>query len=286
MYKTIISLIIFMLGLYYIFNFDNKEKETYKKMQLENFVHGNDHEHGHTTEHNTEHSNKDSDKQESSGKYKCPDLLIQKGNAYYLYNTKLAPVPGVNPVVFSCLEDYSEFLQWQRSQNIRCPVLYLRESYDTQGEQTYNIHPSPTDLQGGLNKQIIVDGKPNMIKLNANSNNDPLNHEQLQQFSKLLDASRTDPSYNNNMYAGFDKDNLYIGLETPLDKMYYEHDNLSTNPMDPNWGGREYTQDTFKTTPSTNINMLKFKRDMINNNNTDITNRVKEIVIIDNWGND
>ena len=67
----------------------------------------------------------------------CPNLLIQKGASFYLYNSKLARVPGVNPIEFENLEEYTEFLDWQRSQNIRCPVLYLQETYDTQGNRVY-----------------------------------------------------------------------------------------------------------------------------------------------------
>jgi inorganic pyrophosphatase/exopolyphosphatase len=55
-----------------------------------------------------------------------PNLLIQKDSKFYLYNSKLVKVPGVNPVEFENLEDYTEFLDWQRSQGIRCPVLYLQ----------------------------------------------------------------------------------------------------------------------------------------------------------------
>ena len=36
--------------------------------------------------------------------------------------------------------------------------------------------------------------------------------------------------------------NQYIGVETPLDKMYHEKDKISDNPMDKNWGGVEYSQ--------------------------------------------
>jgi hypothetical protein len=32
------------------------------------------------------------------GSGRCPNMLIQKGSAFFLYNTKLAEVPGVNPV--------------------------------------------------------------------------------------------------------------------------------------------------------------------------------------------
>ena len=85
---------------------------------------------------------------------RCPNILIQKGQEFYLYNSRMAKVPGVNPLRFNSLEDYTEFINWQRSQGIRCPVLYLQRSYDTQGNETYAIRPSPTDPQGGLQPVI------------------------------------------------------------------------------------------------------------------------------------
>ena len=48
---------------------------------------------------------------------RCPNLLIQKGSQFFLYNSKVAKVPGVNQVEFENLEDYTEFLDWQRSGN-------------------------------------------------------------------------------------------------------------------------------------------------------------------------
>ena len=47
---------------------------------------------------------------------RCPNILIQKGAKFYLYNSKVAKVPGVNPVEFDNLEEYTEFLDSQRSQ--------------------------------------------------------------------------------------------------------------------------------------------------------------------------
>ena len=64
-------------------------------------------------------------------------------------------------------------------------------------------------------------------------------------LTKLLDAHRESSVYNQNQYAGFDKDNLYIGEYTPLDKMFHEQETSaekSTNPMDVNWGGVAYTE--------------------------------------------
>lgn len=153
---------------------------------------------------------------------RCPNLLIQKGRGFYLYNTKLAEVPGVNPIEFSNLEDYTEFLDWQRSVGIRCPVLYLQNTYDAQGNRVYKVRPSVSELQGGLPPSIINLPNP----------------------TKLMDASRDDPPYNTNSYPGFDGDNQYIGSTTPLDVMNYnqELELQSPNPMDSNWGGKTFTK--------------------------------------------
>jgi hypothetical protein len=155
---------------------------------------------------------------------RCPNILIQKDSKYYLYNSNLAKVPGVNPIEFANLEDYVEFLDWQRSSGIRCPVLYLQHTYDAQGNPVYKARPSVTDLQGGLPPTMPV--------------NLPL------KFTQLVDAGRDDSPYNQSHYPSFDQSSYYVGAITPLDMIDYskEHMLYSDNPMDPNWGGQEYTQ--------------------------------------------
>ena len=72
----------------------------------------------------------------SGSQKRCPNVLMQKGKELFLFNNKLAKVPGVNPIKFNNLEEYTEFVKWQRNQGIRCPVLFLQHSYDAQGEPT------------------------------------------------------------------------------------------------------------------------------------------------------
>jgi len=154
----------------------------------------------------------------------CPDILIQKGKSFYLYNSKQAKVPGINPIEFENLEDYTEYIDWKRSQGIRCPVLYLQQSYDAQGKREFKIRPSPDNQMGGL--------PPSMTG----------------QQSQLFDATHDDPTFNTNLYPGFDPHNQYIGLDTPLDKMFHsDKDGLSDNPMDVNWGGVAYTKASVKS---------------------------------------
>lgn len=69
--------------------------------------------------------------------YKCPNILVQKGLQLYLYNSKVAKIPGVNPVKFNNLEEYTEFMEWQRNEGIKCPVLFMQKTLDTQGGESY-----------------------------------------------------------------------------------------------------------------------------------------------------
>ena len=75
---------------------------------------------------------------------RCPNILIQHGSEIFLYNSKVEKVPGVNPIRFKSLDDYSEFMDWLQGRGIRCPVLFLQFSYDAQGQAVYKMRPSPT----------------------------------------------------------------------------------------------------------------------------------------------
>ena len=168
--------------------------------------------------------------------YRCPNMLFQRGTDYFLYNSKIAKVPGVNPLQFKNLDEYVEFTQWQRRQGIKCPVLYVQEAYDTQGNTVYKARPSPTDMHGGL---------PD-LPLNIHAANNSVNKNNIMPAAndegKLLDAGQDDKPYNINSYPAADHNNQYIGLDTPLDKMFNESKNgISPNPMDTNWGGAKYT---------------------------------------------
>ena len=57
---------------------------------------------------------------------RCPDLLIQKDSKFYLYNSKLAQVPGVNPIEFDNLDE--DDLRKILNVNITNPEDYLNLS--------------------------------------------------------------------------------------------------------------------------------------------------------------
>ena len=181
----------------------------------------------------------------ANSKPRCPNLLIQKDSRFYLYNSKLAQVPGVNPIEFDNLEDYTEFLEWQRSQGIRCPVLYLQSTYDAQGNSVYKARPGVSDLQAGLPPSAsppigIASQEPPMMETslgypNALAYPNP---------TSLVDATKNDPPYNKGSYPPHDQTSYYVGTTTPLDMMNVaqEQSLISPDPMDPNWGGSAYTQ--------------------------------------------
>ena len=196
MYYLFLLILIFLAGLYFYIHQNTSSKE------------------GMTNNGNFTSNN---------GETRCPNILVQKGKNFFLYNSRIAKIPGVNPIQFNNLEEYTDFTYWQRSQGIRCPVLFLQHNYDIQGNPVYNVRPSPHNLQGGLSHSLPL----------ANPNP-----------TLLIDATRNDPPYNLNSIPGYDESSQYVGATTPLDIMNQEDENLlfSADAMNPNWGGQDYTQ--------------------------------------------
>jgi hypothetical protein len=189
-------LIIFLSGIYAVMYFNHPGKKVENMQNAEG-----------DSENNENH---------------CPNLLVKKGNVLMLYNTNLPTVEGKNPIPFFNLDEYIHYLEIQREKGINCPVLYLQEETNAQGEDVYRMRPSPFDPQGGL--QPMVNDK--------------------QVVNKYVDAAKENPPYNKNQYNSFDPYGQHIGVYTEVDKL---HDSttmnkISDNPMDHNWAGITYTQ--------------------------------------------
>ena len=150
---------------------------------------------------------------------RCPNMLIQIGANYYLYNSNNAKVPGVNPLRFNNLEEYTEFIEWQQAKGVKCPILYFQQTYTTQGGKKYRLLPDPVEKNAGL----------------------PTNPPKAPQ-RPLYDAGRDDPPYNRNQYASSDPQDQNIGVYTPLDKMFHSSNKKSDNAMDSNWKGVKATR--------------------------------------------
>ncbi len=152
----------------------------------------------------------------------CPNYLIQKGNEIHLLNKNKALIPGVNPVRFNNLEEYIEFLNWQRKMGIHCPVLYFQQTYDAQNNVKYRMLPDIIDKNAGFPSHVQAIERP------------------------LYDATHDDMPFNQKSFPGFDSQDQYIGVYTPLDKLYHSSDRVSASPMDQNWGGPDYSRDLVK----------------------------------------
>jgi len=163
----------------------------------------------------------------NSSKISCPNMLIEKDGKYHLYNSKKKIAAGVNPITFNNLEDYTKFIEWQNNKNMSCPILYLQYSTDAQNNELIQVKPSIFENDGGLPIKI-----KDLLKQDTDADN------------KILDATKDNNEvFNTNMFNGFDSQNQDIGLDTPLDKIFHQPGNKSVNPMDPHWGGKNYTLD-------------------------------------------
>lgn len=150
----------------------------------------------------------------------CPDLLVRSGNKLYLHNTQMQR-SDTNPIVFDDLDNYLEYLKIQRGNNIRCPVLFVQEENNAQGQTVYRMRPSPTSMEGGAQIEPV----------------------------RIVDASREHPPYNQNQYAGFDPHGNDVGRFTELDRIHYstEKAKVSDNPMDANWGGTIFSKEAVES---------------------------------------
>lgn len=89
---------------------------------------------------------------------KCPTTLIKDGHHFFAYDPSMAKVPGVNPIQFKDIEEYKEYIEWQRKSNLNCPILHLEKVFTAEGTQMYEIRQNFLD-QGdcGLQPRLVKD---------------------------------------------------------------------------------------------------------------------------------
>lgn len=133
----------------------------------------------------------------------CPSTIIKDGDKILLYNPNYPKVPGVNPIQMNSLEDYEDYIQWQRANKINCPILHLEKIFDTQGNEKYQASDSFNN-NCGLNHEIPV-------------------VRQTPDLGKIIDASLDDHPYNSNQYPGYDKTNQDIGRKNIIDDYTFNY---------------------------------------------------------------
>ena len=168
----------------------------------------------------------------------CPDLLIRREGGLFLYRTQAPIQDGVNPLVFQHLDEYTAYYNNQKNAGVQCPVLFLQQESNVQGQDVYRVRPSPFELQGGLpplssmsNPAPVVIDRKNPVVYN--------------------ESSIDNPPYNKGQYAGYDPQGQFVGKYTTLDKVHDSTEQLfpngSPNPMDANWGGVLFTENILRT---------------------------------------
>lgn len=222
-------------------------------------------------EHLDEYPDIDDELEEYEDAELCPTLLIKRGNKIMLFNKNMPETPGENPVFFDNLDQYVEFVKVQKElYNQKCPILFLQEEVNTQGENVYrlrktegtttNVDPlllgSLTDYFKNQTNVMPKFAPPvgpqafNRVQPNQQLplSNIGVNMQQQQQqphITQYEDASRDNKPYNQGFFA-FDPTNQYVGQYTVIDQIHdstktQNPDGLSDNPMDPNWGGAVFT---------------------------------------------
>lgn len=161
----------------------------------------------------------------------CPNLLIKSGNVILLYDSKLPESPGTNPLPFYNLDEYINYLEIQKRNGIHCPVLFLQEEVNTQGNSVYRIRPDIFQPQGGLSSspQLYYTNTPIVPRK-------PI---------PVIDSNQDNLPYNGGGYNEFDPYGQHVGEYTVIDSIHdstFKGKSLSENPMDDNWGGVIYTK--------------------------------------------
>jgi hypothetical protein len=156
----------------------------------------------------------------------CPNTLIRKGKELHLIYNNKPKIAGINPVKFNNLEEYVEFVEYQKKVGKSCPVLYLQETETTQGTKGLRVLDDPIDPSVGLRSV----GPPKLI------NPDP---------QYVPDARKDQSKYNTNMLTGYDPEEQNVGVQTPMDRIV-DGGSQSADPMAKNWGGHKTTYDAVK----------------------------------------
>jgi len=188
---------------------------------------------------NKEDSNQDSTQETDDS---CPDMLIHSGDSLLLYNSKKPDIPGENPIPFYTIDEYIKYLEIQKTKNggkSGCPILYVQEESNTQGNSVYRVRPGPFEQRGKSlpTTTALYKEPPKKMPSSYFSRDNPM---------PVMDASRASSTYNKGEYNGFDPYGQQIGLYTNLDKIHESTElgaKISDNPMDTNWGGVLYTRD-------------------------------------------
>lgn len=178
----------------------------------------------------------------------CPNLLIQNGSKFYLYNKNRPEVPGENPREFGSLEQYTTYINRERMLGRNCPVLYVQKTMGAQGEDLYKVRATPEDPQGGIPPPSAQSNQSQNLPSSVTFPQTP--------YDQKMYMDNLAQSLANNLSISQAKnvDKLELtksvltqnpgGCPTNLDDIKpVEVRGLTADPMTDNWGGPKFSQE-------------------------------------------
>jgi hypothetical protein len=226
MYKIFFLIVLFMIGL-----FVYSRKETWKPSLSTTFYNP------YTLEGMT---NKNVE-----GGGDCPNLLVQNGSKFFLYNKNKPEVTGENPLEFGSLEQYVTYVNKQRMLGNNCPVLYVQNVMGAQGDDIYKVRATPEDPQGGtpppssqatdLPSSVTFPQTPYDQKIYMDNLAQSISNNLSVSQAKNVDKLELTKSVLTQTPGGCptNVDNI-----KPL-----EVKGKTADPMTPNWGGPKFSQE-------------------------------------------
>jgi hypothetical protein len=160
---------------------------------------------------------------------KCPKLLVRNGIRLSLLDSVKNEISS-----FNSLEEYKKYLEVQKKNGIHCPVMYIQEENNTQGDSIYKMYSNPFELDPGFLTMYLSNSMENM---------------ETTKTINVLDADRQNTPYNANQYPGFDPNGQNVGQYTNIDVVHdsTKKSNENDNAMDTNWHGVSKTHESVAT---------------------------------------
>jgi hypothetical protein len=232
MYKVILLVILFMLGMYIY-----TRRETWEPSLS-------------TTYYNPYNLMEGFENGTSSSE--CPNLLIQNGQTIYLYNNSKPLNPGENPIEFSSLEQYVNYIGKQRMLGVNCPVLYLQKTMNAQGEDVYKVRSTPEDPMGGVPPPPPASSSSpptssystdsSLLQSSPSSNQDIYMDNLTQSIADNLSVNQIQNINRLEMTKSV-LSKAPVCCPTQMDAIKpVEVDGKTADPMTPNWGGPTFSQ--------------------------------------------
>ena len=160
----------------------------------------------------------------------CPSMLVKRGNSWML---QFPPETKQDPIFFYNLDEYKNYVDIQQRRGVQCPVLYVQEENNAQGQDIYKMYSSPFYVEGGLPALPMSTAPQDRV-------------HPIETRGHAAQKS-VDGKHNRDQFPAFDPYGTYVGVYTDVDaahdKTQSKTGSFSENAMDPNWGGVIYTQD-------------------------------------------